>query len=273
MPGQDISTRDGRTLRARNTSGSGGEAADGPVAVLVKAPVLEGVVIISDGVRSAYAVIGGDKADEVRARWEGGIWRLEWPEDAGVTVISGGVQFGNGNVQFNSFGGSVFAGRNVTVNGVRVGSGSMPAVETPTLQLYLPSGCTLMMDTQSGDLRVPAPVNERHGLTALNFSSQSGSVSADCAVGSLSAQTASGDVTASGVTGQVSASSMSGDVTIRQAAGTVQAKAMSGDVKVHAIEGVMVTASSMSGDVRVTQAQGVRAMVSASSMSGRVSKP
>jgi len=283
MAGNEISTRGGRTLAARDTlpargtsgsSSGAGSGAEGPIAIQVRAPVLEGVVVISEGVKSAYAVVGGDKAGEVRATWENGAWTLTWPDDAGVVSFGGGVQFGNGNIQVNSFHGSVFAGRNVIINGVRVGSGgNVPVPETPTLQLYLPSGCTLMMDTQSGDLRVPAPHNERHGLNALNFSSQSGSVSADCAVGSVSASTQSGSVTMSGITGQVSANSMSGSITIRQAAQTVQAKAMSGNVRVHAIESVMISASSMSGDVRVTQDEGVRAMVTASSMSGRASKP
>lgn len=269
MPGRDIAIPEGRPVSAPETPGGGHSSKTvGAIPVRLVAPSLHAVVIVNPQAPAAYAVISGDKHDEVSITWEHGYWTLRWPEDAGVTTVHGSMRVGNIQVNHFNSGGSVY------VNGVRVDnlmSGAMK--EQPTVHLILPSGCSLYGELQSGEVEIPATANERLGVTLVSLSSQSAGLYAGCAVGEISLGTQSGDLRVDGFTGQVNANTMSGDIELAHAAGNVQAKTMSGDVQVHCEQNIMVAASSMSGDVRVTAADGVTPTGSGSSMSGGVSLP
>jgi hypothetical protein len=142
----------------------------------------------------------------------------------------GGVQFGNGNLQFNSFGN---VGGMTIVNGVVMGGVSMGRI---TVRAIVETGSQVDVHTMSGD------------VTTKN-------------VTGVRAQTMSGDIEANGITGSSQLKSMSGD--IRVTGGAVHSG--SRDLARSGSAGPHVTASTMSGDVT-----GDGVDLDASSMSGRV---
>jgi hypothetical protein len=278
MTGKDIDLRNGRAVSApetpfpaRQRGRTSSQAAAGPVPVRIVAPSLNVTAVVNDRAPAAYAVIDGDKRDEVSIAWEDGKWTLRWPEDAGVTVshgsfqagdVYGGIQFGNGNVQFNSFS----SRQSRAANG---GAGK----EQPVVHLILPSGCSLLAEVQAGSVTVPATADPKHGLIELSVQGMSAGIEAGCALGQVSLESQSGGLTATGYTGPVGVSTMSGSIELEHAMGDVSAQTMSGGVFIHCEDSITVNASSMSGSVRVTAADGARPRVSASSMSGSVRKP
>lgn len=275
MPGREIAIPEGRVVSAPETPLPGArtgsrreeQATAGPIPVKVIGASVEVTAVVNPRTPAAYAVISGDKADEVTIGWSGGTWTLEWPEDAGGY---GSTHISFGGVQANSFG----RGGSVYVNGVRVDNlGGAAAREQPKVHLILPSGCSLYADLQSGGVYVPATADPKHGLSLVSLTSQSGGLEADCAVGQVVVSSQSGGVTANGFTGPVQVNTMSGSIDLAHAMGTVQAKTMSGGVHVHCEDSIMVSASSMSGSVRVTAVEGVTPTGSGSSMSGSVSLP
>lgn len=270
MPGRETAVPEGRTVSAPETPHQGhSSSAAGAVPVRLAAPSLAATVVVNPTAPAAYAVISGDKSDEVSIAWEDGFWTLRWPEDAGVTPVSYG-SFHIGNVQFNSSG----IGGAVYVNGRRVDGMTGGAVkEQPAVCLILPPGCSLYAELQSGDVEIPPPADERHGLTLVSLSSQSAGLYAGCAVGEVILSTQSGGCVIDGYTGPVNVSTMSGSIDLAHAAGNVQAETMSGGVHVHCEQSVLVSASSMSGPVRVTAAEGAEPTGSGSSMTGFVSLP
>lgn len=276
MAGNEIDLRGGRQVSAPETplpQVSGGRknssATAGPIPVRLVSPSLEVTVAVNPTAPAAYAVIDGDRKDEVRVAWENGMWTLTWPEDAGVNVFSGGGSVTFGRMQVNSFGrGGVY------VNGVRVDNlAGGPVKEQPKVHLILPSGCSLYCEVQAGDVIIPPANSERHGLALVSLTTQSGGLEAGCAVGQVVVSSQSGGVSVSGYTGHVSVNTMSGSIDLEHAAGDVQAETMSGNVHVHCEASVSVMASSMSGSVRVTAADGVTVRGSGSSMSGSVRVP
>lgn len=272
MAGNEIDLRGGRQVSAPETplpqvAGSGrreSKATAGPIPVRLVSPSLDVTVAVNPTAPAAYAVIDGDKKDEVRVAWESGMWTLTWPEDAGVTTIhGGGIVFGNGNVQVTSFG----RGRTV-INGT-----GMPGKDQPKVHLILPSGCSLYCEVSAGEITIPPAADERHGLSVVSLTSQSGGLDAGCAIGQVLVSSQSGGVSVTGYTGNVNVNTMSGGIDLEHAAGDVQAKTMSGNVSVHCERDVTVMASSMSGSVRVSAADGVTVRGSGSSMSGSVRVP
>jgi hypothetical protein len=230
---------------------------------------LAAVVTVSPRAKTAQAVITGDGKDEVAIGWKDGMWTLEWPENAGVTVINGsyggGVVIGNGgSMTITSFG---RGGRSTTV----ISGGTGP--DSPAVHLYLPSGCSLSCELTSGQVQAPATDDPRHGLAAIDFNSSSADLETDCAVGTITLHTSSGDLRAYGVTGPVTAQSSSGDITVSQAMGGVNAHASSGDIRVHAMDSIVVSAHTSSGDINVTKADGTRPVVRTHTSSGSVRKP
>lgn len=269
MAGKDIDLRSGRAVSAPETpfpahqrGRTNSQAAAGIVPVLLIAPSLNVTAVVNDRAPAAYAVIDGDRREAVSIAWEEGKWTLRWPEDAGVTVSHGGIQFGDGNVQFNSFS----SRQSRAANG---GAGK----EQPVVHLILPSGCSLFAEVQAGSVTVLATANPKHGLSVVNVQSLSAGVETGCAVGQVSLESQSGGLTATGYSGPVAVSTLSGSIELEHAMGDVRAQTMSGGVFIHCEDSIMVNASSMSGSVRVTAADGARPRVSASSMSGSVRKP
>jgi Toastrack DUF4097 len=270
MPRKEIAIPRGRAVSAPETSGGHRSRVTGAVSVRLVCPSLRAVVVINPTAPAAYAVIGGDKAEEVAVTWEDEYWTLTWPDDAGVTsfhggtvqggVVFGGIQYGNNNVQFNNWSGA--SGR---------GSGALK--EQPEVHLILPSGCSLYGELASGGIEAPAPADKRHGLTLLNLQSVSADIEAACALGQVSFGSISGDLAVTGYTGQVHATTTSGGVYLARAAGNVTAQSTSGDISVHAESDISVSAQTVSGSVRVTAAEGVRITGSAVSTTGSVAIP
>lgn len=266
MPGKEIAVPEGRAVSAPETPGGGHSSKTvGAIPVRLVAQSLNATVVVNPTAPAAYAVIGGDKHDDVVIAWENGCWTLRWPEGAGV--YSTGFVFGN--IQVRNFGrGSTF------VNGVHIDNlMGAHAVEQPVVHLILPSGCSLDAELQSGDIEIPATPDERHGLTRASLSSQSGSLYAGCAVGEVSLNTQSGSLSVEGYTGPVTANTMSGNIELAHAAGNVQAQTISGYVSIHCEESIWVSAASTSGSVRVTAAHGAVPTGSGSSVSSSVSVP
>lgn len=268
MAGSEIAIPEGRAVSAPETP-HGGRTSDvtGIISVRLVASSLEAMVVVNPTAPAAYAVISGDKNEEVSVAWQNGMWTFTWPEDAGVSYTHTSVNFGR--MQVNSFG----RGGGVFVNGVRVDNLGGPAKEQPKVHLILPSGCSLYAEIQAGGVEVPATANERHGMALVSLSGSSAGLWTRCAVGQVSFRSQSGGLTADGYTGPVSADTMSGSVDLFHAAGNVQAKSMSGSVGVHCEDSILVQASSMSGSVHVTAAEGAAPTGSGSSMSGSVRVP
>lgn len=259
MPGEEVEVPTGRAVSAPETPSEGRRTkVTGPVPVRLIAPSLTATVLVSDRAPAAYAVIGGDKAQEVKFAWEDGTWTLTWPEDAGH-VSSGGTQAGSNNFQFNDF-------------SSRGGFSGSP-VDQPAAYLILPSGSSLFADLTAGQVTVHEAPDPRHGLTLLSVKSASADVSAACAVGSAVFSSMSGSLDMRGFTGPVRASTMSGSASLAHAAADVEFSSMSGGLRLHAEGDVGIMANTMSGDVTVSAADGARPRVSASSVSGRVTRP
>jgi Toastrack DUF4097 len=263
----DIELRDGRQVSARQSAGGqSGPGIDGAIPVRLVASSLAATVTVLPTASSAYALITGDGKDEVAIGWQDGMWTLEWPENAGVTVINGdfgGVVIGNGSVQFNSYSN----GRSTTIISGSAGP------DSSAVHLYVPSGSDLAAELRAGRVHAPAAADARHGLHAIDFSSSSAELVTECAVGSITFQSSSGDLRARGITGPVSAQASSGDISVPQAMGSVRAHTSSGDVRVHAMAGIVVDVHTSSGDIDITKAPGSTPRVRTRTSSGSVRKP
>lgn len=125
------------------------------------------------------------------------------------------VQYGNGNVQMNSFGGGM-----TIINGVVMGGTASGPI---TVRAMIEPGSAVVIKTMSGDIVT-------RGVTTVR------------------AQTMSGDIEADGVTNRSTLKSMSGDIRVAGVGQPqVTASSMSGDVTG---SGVALNGSSMSGRVR-----------------------
>lgn len=239
----------------------------GPATVRFNAPNIIAAVVADPKLHTAYAAFSGDDQDDVEVFWADGMWNIEWPDQGGsFFTVNGdayGVQFGNGNVQFNTW----QNGRHqtVTING---GNGA----NASRLYLYVPSGSTLIAECRNGEVTARA-TDERSGLAAIMMDGSNASLATHCAVGSINGDASNGSLTANGPTGPVDFTASNGTIIVRRALGSVNAKASNGTVVVHALESIMVRAKASNGTVSITEAPGAHVSGSASASNGTVTAP
>jgi DUF4097 and DUF4098 domain-containing protein YvlB len=112
------------------------------------------------------------------------------------------------------------------------------------VELVVPSGTTLVVETGSAELDVDGP------LDSLTFRTGSGDLRFDSVVGELSVKTASGDARGTSVGGNAAFHSASGDLSISNVGGSIVVRTASGDVRVGTVDG-SVQVSAVSGDAEI----------------------
>lgn len=185
-----------------------------------------------------------------------------------VSQVFGDVHFGGSVV-----GATIVNGRVISGGGVVASGGAV------RVQVRLPLGSTLMVDSET------ASVVTTGSLPRLGFRSASGDLTADT-VALLDVETTSGDVSVAtvglghvrtisgdvelGASRDVVVTTTSGDVDVAELNKTAQVRTVSGDIGVHAVAPSSVDASSVSGDIRISGERGVLVASSTRTVSGRV---
>jgi Putative adhesin len=150
------------------------------------------------------------------------------------------------------------------------------------VELAVPSGTTLVVETGSAELDVDGPLDSltfRTGSGDLRFDAVGGRLSVKTASGGargasvggdVTFHTASGDLSVSNVGGNVVARTASGDVRLGAVGGSLQVSAVSGDVEVGSVVTGRTSIRTVSGDVEVGVAEGTGVYLDLGSISGDV---
>lgn len=175
-----------------------------------------------------------------------------------------------------------------------IGGGGMRS----ELEIRLPAGNRVNVETKSGEVRVEAPCDELQVESAsgdvtvekaatAKVQTASGDVTVDSAgelvvttgsgdvrvetAGSARLKTASGDIGVDSVEGSLQAHTASGDIDVDAVGGEVTVRTASGDATVGGIRRGKVNATTVSGDLNLSFVHGVPVWTDATTVSGDIS--